>query len=178
MNSQADREKWFQDAYKSLAGPARTYLKSRLGSHYESVAGEIIHDAFLVLFEKIESLPRKQVAPWFFGVLKKKQRKVLRRRRRISNAAIDIGTVEDERRDPRFRDLATSEVQAMCEEVHKLIQSLESPGREVILLRLDGMDYQDIAEVLNLSKENARQLYCRARHTIQNHFATSFECLS
>ena len=53
-------------------------------------------------------------------------------------------------------------------DIQKILSYLEETEREVVLLRItSNMDYKNISEMLNISSDNARQMYSRSIHKIR-----------
>lgn len=50
-----------------------------------------------------------------------------------------------------------------CERLHNLINDLDSKYRDIILLKMLGVDNQEIAEIMDISQDLVRQRYLRAK---------------
>ena len=77
---------------------------------------------------------------------------------------------ELERAAPVVADAATEEESATLERLHALIRQLKPIDRDVMLLYLEGVDGEGIAEVLGISPANVAQKIHRSKKLLKSRF--------
>ncbi len=154
LSARAEAAWWFDE----LRVPVYRYLICNgLGP---ADAEEIVQDTFLRLYRHLSRQgSRPNLRGWIFEVARNAARDRRKSARWQRTVALDPGA---EVADPG----AGPEDQAMREErgrrLAAAIEKLSSQQRECILLRISGLRYREIAEVLGINVASAGELVARA----------------
>ena len=156
----------FHELYPGLC----RFLECLLGGHGRAAAQDLAQEAFLRLHRTgLQSLPGDEARFWLYRVARNlalnelKQRQV---RHRLFNKVVDLFRA---RAPGPEEELERAERQEI---VLEMLQSLPEHQRSALLLReQEGMNYQEIAGVLNVSESKVKVDIFRARATLRNRWA-------
>ena len=183
-----------ESAFTELVGRYHGSLKrfARSFGATEAVAEEIVQETWLGALQGLDSFAgRSSLKGWLFGIVKNQARRRSERERRsapfssLAGAEESVGPVVDSLRfqgadaawpdhwsappraweDPQRR-LASLEAR---EYLREAISSLPERQRTVVVLRdVEGLDSEEVCELLELSEGNQRVLLHRARAALRN----------
>lgn len=169
------------DAYAALYGrySARllSYVHSIVGAD-EEAAGDIFQESFIRLFRERERRQNEEPAPepirnvggWLFRVARNLALNHIRSQRYLAPlpALYDehlLVTVE-EAHSGIFGDADNEDL--LMQAVNSVVQTLPAALREVFILReVNGMSYEETADIVGCSEEAARMRLSRARSAIR-----------
>ena len=129
-------------------------------------AEEVVQDAFIKLWEHLDSLEEAHVLPWLIRVTRNGCLDLLRRRKvqlayATGTGMIDTVTVTEP--DEALTNLG------LRERLRSAIETLKEPHRSLILLReVEGFSYADISEALDLSETQVKVYLHRARRKLRH----------
>ena len=156
---QGDREA-VTELFERLQQPLLNYLYHMLGER--QTAEDIGQEAFIRAFERLDQLgPPWDFKSWLFRIASNLAIDYIRSEKRYMNEeeySLDKPT-------PTLRPIERSVEQAEQRRViHKTLEDLPTAYRQAFILKeINNFSYQEIAQSLNCSYENARQLVHRAR---------------
>lgn len=185
----AGEESAFRELVSRYHGPLRRFAVS-FGAT-DAVADEVVQETWLAALEGIDSFEgRSSLRGWLFGIVKNQARKRAARERRslpfseLQSPEDDAPVIESSRfqgddgcwphhwaapprpwEDPERR-LASLEVR---ERLRKAISALPPRHRVVVALRdVEGLEPDEICELLEISDANQRVLLHRGRTALRN----------
>uniref|UniRef100_A0AB33J055 Sigma-70 family RNA polymerase sigma factor n=1 Tax=Prevotella sp. GTC17253 TaxID=3236793 RepID=A0AB33J055_9BACT len=133
--------------------------------HYvndESIAEDILHDAFIIIFSSIRDLKdEKKLEGWMVTIVRNLALRYLRNTgKTISLSLINTDTLANEPQDTRPRlDL---------EQILSAIESLPNGSREIFRLSvLDGLSHQEISELLGIAPHSSSSQLFRAKKLLR-----------
>lgn len=150
----SDQER-FETLVRSVAEPLRRYVMRRVD---HDLADEVVADALLVMWRRLDDVPAENPLPWCFGVTRLCLNNALRTRRRQQNLVVRIA-----RLDPPLVQPTDAEPVADAE-LHAALNRLSEDDRE--LLRLwawESLTPSEIAVVLAVSANAVSIRLHRAR---------------
>lgn len=188
---QAGSEAAFGELYERHAGSVYGFLVRRLGD--PSLAQELYQEAFLRLHRARDTYdPSRPFRAWIFGIAHNLLTDALRTRSRsLETSSIDeprakLAVSGEERSAPEeFPSDARSpeelaNVHQSATALHRAISALPSDEATVLILaRLEGLSYDDIASILGRSAAATKQLAYRALKRVRAHMiaqATERSC--
>ena len=143
-------------------------------------AAELAQEAFVKVIESIEKFQGKSsFYTWLFRIAVNLTLNQIQRSSRTAARSLDAeemepdGTTSQVLReclsDDRVVDpAAVAQSRELCELAKKSLLQLEEPQRAVVVLRdIEGMDYAQIAEVLNIELGTVRSRLSRARSNLR-----------
>lgn len=139
----------------------------------QTLAEDLVQEAFLAAYH---ALPRfnltRPFAPWFYRIVTNSARmhhRASQRRPAISlDAALEDGAQKDLRQDPTAGPEEQVERNELRREVDRLLATLTSAQREVIVLRYYyGFSDQEIAEIVGCRVPAARQRLYGGLHALK-----------
>jgi RNA polymerase sigma-70 factor, ECF subfamily len=190
-----------EDAFRQLVGRYHGALKgfARTLGAGDAGAEEVVQEAWLVALESLDRFEeRSSIKAWLFGIVKNKaRRRAERDRRTVPFSAVPTseegeGPVVDPARfqsgdgcwpghwnvaprpwhDPERR-LASLEARAQLREA---IAELPERQRVVVALRdVEGLDPEEVCELLEISEGNQRVLLHRGRAAIRDRLEEHFD---
>ena len=131
-------------------------------------ANDVLQDVFVLLFRKIQKFRARSVfASWVYRITVNLSLDHLRRRRRNplwAGGAVPLDSIEDEGR--RLRPDRAADLRDLEEHVQRALEMLSDRLRIAVVLRyLEGLSYQEIAEILGCSLGTVKSRLNRA-HTV------------
>jgi RNA polymerase sigma-70 factor (ECF subfamily) len=145
--------KWIEEQFTTLERPLVAYTRRHLGGDVE-VAREIVQEAFAKLCVQAWPEIQLRVTAWMYKTCRHHAIDITRRNGRIAMLQLgnNISSLHDGSRQAAQCPVELSdELSAM----RHWIETLTDQQQEVLRLRLkDGLSYQQIAEVTNLSASN------------------------
>jgi RNA polymerase sigma-70 factor (ECF subfamily) len=136
------------------------------------VAEDIVQETFLRVFRKRRDYKAiANFSTWIFTIAGNLAKSELRRRKRWRFLSIDA-TDEEEKtfdiQDPGMRPDRITAVRMLNENVQSSIDMLQSKYKEALILRdIEGMSYQQIAEVIGVPVGTVKSRVNRARLKLQ-----------
>ncbi|MDB5033449.1 MAG: hypothetical protein JWQ98_690 [Chlorobi bacterium] len=174
------------DAYSALyaryAARLLSYIHSIVGAD-EPAAEDLFQECFIRLFRERGRCSTghaeliKNVGGWLFRVARNLSLNYLRSRRNLTQ----LPTVPDEHllisieeaHSDLFGDADNEEL--LMEAVNRVVETLPAGLREVFILReVNGMSYEETADIIGCSEEAARMRLSRARGAIRRALQTLF----
>ncbi len=144
-------------------------------------AAELTQETFVKVIESIEKFKgRSSFYTWLFRIAVNLTLNHCQRNARTATRSLDAEEPEQDGApqqvlkeflsDERAADPAVlAQSQELCELARKLLLELEEPQRAVVVLRdIEGMDYAQIAEVLNIELGTVRSRLSRARSNLRD----------
>lgn len=177
VNKTINADKWIENYQIYLFN----YTKSRIQNHHD--VEEIIQDTFLAALKSKDKFQnRSSERTWLTAILKHKIIDYYRRKSSKKGKIERYSLSHDEYQDNYHYDVAISQPEECIlsnvnlENVECILDDALSriPDSQSKVLRLrvyDQMNTEEICDKLNISKNNAWVLMCRARKTIATHFA-------
>lgn len=152
----------FQKVYEEYAQPVYRFLLSLTGS--EDLAEELLQETFYQAFQHIDRFEgRCNLYTWLCQIGKNAWIKECRRNRRYSETAWDELTITTSGLSLEEQAINADEYRR----VHKAIQRLEDPYRDVFVLHaIGGIKLKEIAFIYEKSESWARVTYFRAKQQI------------
>jgi RNA polymerase sigma factor (sigma-70 family) len=138
-----------------------SFLQARVGDR--AIAEDIIQDAFVRNFSRIESLPEEAVVPWFYTALRNA---VIDRHRRqeVESRRLDEFAHELERRETAPEDVERE----ICACVSRLASTLKPEYAEALAaVDVEGRTVKDFAAAEGLTANNASVRIHRARQALK-----------
>lgn len=136
------------------------------------VAEDIVQETFLRVFRKRRDYKAiANFSTWIFTIAGNLAKSELRRRKRWRFLSIDA-TDEEEKsfdiQDPGMRPDRITAVRMLNESVQDSIDKLQSKYKEALILRdIEGMSYQQIAEIIGVPVGTVKSRVNRARLKLQ-----------
>lgn len=142
---QTPKELRFREDYNRLVQPIFRYIYYKCGDRAE--AQDLTQECFVKYWEKLETVDVKGSSSYVYmiasNLLANKYNKD-----KIKLKFRDSIVIEDEKQDPQY----LLEYQDCKEKLASLISEMPPTQREVLLMhRIDGMKYKEIAEKLSIS---------------------------
>ncbi|HEY2093634.1 MAG TPA: sigma-70 family RNA polymerase sigma factor [Thermoanaerobaculia bacterium] len=143
-----------EDLYERYAGDVRRFALGLSGN--EAMADEITCDTFVRAWMATERIHLPTVKSYLFAIARNLYRDVQRREARHAQLDNDM---PDTRVSAQERMERSEEANAVL----AALQQLPEMDRAVLLMRADGMPYEQIAETLGIPADGARVRVHRAR---------------
>lgn len=167
--------------YRRYNARVLNYIQSLIGRE-DRGADDLFQETFLRLFrersrhDSLAQAPIKNVGGWLFRVARNLTLNYIRSARYLtdfpSNDEILFTTVEEAHAD-LFGDGWDEE--SLLRAVKSVVETLPSGLREVFILReVNGMSYEETAEIVGCSEEAARMRMSRARSAIRKALQSFF----
>jgi RNA polymerase sigma-70 factor (ECF subfamily) len=151
-----DVERLFREYHTTLV----RYLTRRLGDR--DWAEEVAQETFLRALRQENILNERA---WLFAVatnlVRDDARKETRRRKHLALLAQEVRAVEEQ--EPEPSELERAEEAAIA---RKAVEQLAERDRLALLMREEGLDYDEIAEALKLSRGSIGTTLARARRRL------------
>jgi RNA polymerase sigma-70 factor, ECF subfamily len=149
----------FEAVYKQFREPLKAFITKRI--HNEASAEDMVHDVFLKIHDRIESLKEPDKLPaWIYQIAR--------------NSVIDSYRKRQQTLDSsELPELEQSEVIQTPEDLNRVVQSmvekLPSQDKEALLLSdFQGLKQAEIAERLGISLSGAKSRIQRARKKLKD----------
>ncbi len=160
--AQSDRHAFeclFRLLYPQLVRYAVQYTKSK------SVAGDIVQDAFVVLWEKREETdPDRSLRSYLYTIVRNR---ALNHIRDHSGRTVELDQVSDVQLQAPESSDKYAEPELRKQLVHEWIKNLPERQQEAFKLsRFEGLDHDEIAEVMDISS-----------NTVNNHIVAALRNL-
>jgi RNA polymerase sigma-70 factor (ECF subfamily) len=157
-----DVERLFREYHTTLV----RYLTRRLGDRDWAV--EVAQETFLRALRQENILNERA---WLFAVatnlVRDDARKETRRRKHLALLAQEVRAVEEQ--EPEPSELERAEEAAIA---RKAVEQLAERDRLALLMREEGLDYDEIAEALKLSRGSIGTTLARARRRLVHIYET------
>jgi RNA polymerase sigma factor (sigma-70 family) len=125
----------------------------------EEAANDIVQDCFLKLWQNREKVDPQKVKPWLFAVANNAMINWLK----ISSRK---AVLEEGAQMPRIYQQHRFDMKAILERV---LNELPPIQKSIILLRdLEGYEYREIGDILNLSETQVKVYLFRGRQKVKN----------
>ncbi|OFY50263.1 MAG: hypothetical protein A2W85_16000 [Bacteroidetes bacterium GWF2_41_31] len=149
----------YKNYYKAMYHTANRILENPVE------AEDVMQEAFIDAFQKISQLSDEQsFGAWLKRIVINKALDVIKREKTIQSyrEMIQHEILEDEEVDDQEPDL-----QYQLREVQLAMQNIPDQYRIVLSLHLfEGMDYEEMGQILNLEYNNVKTKYSRARQRL------------
>lgn len=176
---QQDNATAFEELMFRFQGRVQSLFRHILGNR--ELAEDLTQDVFLRVFRARKSYqPSAKFSTWLFAIANNvalNQLRTQRRKPEIQFGGEASGTLADDVFGPAETMTAASETMPvrqldkteLREMVHLAIEALNERQRMAVLLnRFEGMNYADIAEVMEMSPQAVKSLLCRAHVQLKN----------
>lgn len=154
--------KAFEALVRRYQEPLLNFIYRYVGDR--STAEDLAQEVFIRVFQAAARFePRARVSTWIFKIACNLSMNEVKRRRRM--AAVDLETVVEFLPPPDFGHAADRELKV---DVMTAMGQLPEKQRAALLLRAnEGLSYQEIAEVMELSVPGVESLLFRARRNLK-----------
>ncbi|GAA4975142.1 RNA polymerase sigma factor [Algibacter aquimarinus] len=140
-------------------------------------AEDIMQDSFLVAFTKLDTLKDLKIfGAWLKRIVINNSIYHYKKNSKYQEVALDdmLYKVEDNsnsiNNDYEFTNLK-------AKQVLKTLKTLKDNYRIALTLNLiEGYDYEEISEIMNISNSNCRTTISRAKENLRKKFETTLEC--
>jgi len=131
----------------------------------QEIAEELCHDAFIKLYDRLDSFPdNNQAKYWMIRVCKNHALNHVKRKQR-ERKAYERVLVEPKREIKTGEELVMNEVTR--EMVRKALEKLPPKMKEVLMMKEYGeLNYRDIGKILGISEANVKVRVFRARQKL------------
>jgi RNA polymerase sigma-70 factor (ECF subfamily) len=161
-----DTERLFREYHAMLV----RYLTRRLGDR--DWAEEVAQETFVRALRQ-ESIVNER--SWIFAVannlVRDDARRVSRQRRQLELMAAEVR--EEEQGQPEETRELTPEMAQQSADARRALETLAERDRQALLMKEEGLDYGEIAEVLGIEKSSVGTTLSRARRRL----AETYEAL-
>jgi RNA polymerase sigma-70 factor (ECF subfamily) len=161
-----DTERLFREYHAMLV----RYLTRRLGDR--DWAEEVAQETFVRALRQ-ESIVNER--SWIFAVannlVRDDARRISRQRRQLELMAADAR--EEEQGQPEEAQELTPEMAQQSADARRALETLAERDRQALLMKEEGLDYGEIAEVLGIEKSSVGTTLSRARRRL----AETYEAL-
>ena len=161
-----DVERLFREYHATLV----RYLTRRLGDR--DWAEEVAQETFVRALRQDTIMNERS---WVFAVannlVRDDARKVSRQRRHLELMAAEAR--ESEQESPEEQQEITAEMAQETADARRALESLAERDRQALLMKEEGLDYGEIAEVLGIEKSSVGTTLSRARRRL----AETYEAL-
>jgi RNA polymerase sigma-70 factor (ECF subfamily) len=162
----------FEELFERHHAAIHRYVARRLS---RTCADDVAAQAFCIAFDRrrqlIEQRPDCPVAAWLFGIATNLVRRHRRDERRQLRAYARLGAA-DAGADPQGDADARLDARRAAPQVARALAALSRDERDVLLLyALADLDYQGIAEALEIPIGTVRSRLARARTRARRHLA-------
>lgn len=140
-------------------------------------AEDVMQDAFLDAFKKIDSYKGSgSFGSWLKRIVVNKSIDALRAKKEMLNLNEEITSTEEIEDTAAEDEAYINNTFTRLEEIRSAIDSLPDHHKIIIsLFLLEGYDHQEIAQILNISYNNARARYFRAKKKLLEEIIRSGE---
>jgi len=148
------------------------YVYSQFNNYDEAL--DIAQDIFIMTMEALKSFRREsKFSTWFYSIMVNYCKNYRKKSRRYNTVAINAVKdddeyeiqIPDERADPENDVVMEDSLRIVKEE----IQKLPDDYRDVLILRdIDGLTYNEIAEILSINLSNVKVRIHRGRELLKN----------
>jgi RNA polymerase sigma-70 factor (ECF subfamily) len=147
----------FETIYEQFRNPLKAFIAKRI--HDEAAAEDMVHDVFLKIHERIESLKEPDKLPaWIYQIARNSIVDSYRRKQIITSP--DLSQFEQNEIIETPEDLNRV--------VRSMIEKLSDQDKEVLLLSdFEGIKQADIAQRLGISVSGAKSRVQRARKKLK-----------
>lgn len=154
-----DMKKMCEEYYQTVYG----YLVSITNGDYE-LAGELTQETFYRAIKNAKNFREEcKMSTWLCQIAKFAFYQHLERKQRKKEVSMD-DAIELAARQQLEKDYIASEQKL---EIYKQIQKLQTPMKDVLLLRLSGeLSFREIGEILGKSENWARVTFYRGKQMI------------
>jgi RNA polymerase sigma-70 factor (ECF subfamily) len=162
---------WIKGVLDRYERPLVAYARRWVGEL--ETARDIVQDCFLRLCRQDRAKVAEHVGSWLYAVCRNRALDHLRKEGRMRTAEPEIFATLPDREDSPAEAVARDET---VDRLHALVE--EFPAREQEVLRLkftEGLSYQAIAEVLDLTVTNVGWILHSCVRKLQDHFAVRAE---
>jgi RNA polymerase sigma-70 factor (ECF subfamily) len=161
-----DTERLFREYHAMLV----RYLTRRLGDR--DWAEEVAQETFVRALRQ-ESIVNER--SWIFAVannlVRDDARRVSRQRRHLEVMAAEVR--EEEQGQPEETRELTPEMAQQSADARRALETLAERDRQALLMKEEGLDYDEIAEILGIEKSSVGTTLSRARRRL----AETYEAL-
>ncbi len=161
-----DTERLFREYHAMLV----RYLTRRLGDR--DWAEEVAQETFVRALRQ-ESIVNER--SWIFAVannlVRDDARRASRQRRQLELMAVEVR--EEEQGQPEETQELTPEMAQQAADARRALETLAERDRQALLMKEEGLDYGEIAEVLGIEKSSVGTTLSRARRRL----AETYEAL-
>ena len=148
------------------------YVYSQFNNYDEAM--DISQDIFIMALEALKSFRREsKFSTWFYSIMVNYCKNYRKKSRRYNTVPISASKDEeeyelqlpDERSDPEKDVILSDSLRIVKEEIHEL----PADYRDVLILRdIEGLTYNEIAEILNIKLSNVKVRIHRGRELLKN----------
>ncbi|WP_019850893.1 sigma-70 family RNA polymerase sigma factor [Desulfitobacterium sp. PCE1] len=130
----------------------------------EDCAQDLAQETFLRAFVNIGTRPNHNISAWLHTIARNLCNDYWRKNKRISNSELLLKDAL-ECKDIALKPLAAIENEETAEQIYKVLNLLKSEQRRALILReIEGLSYDDAAEIMGISVSAYTSLLSRARN--------------
>ncbi len=141
----------------------------------DSQAEDVTQDVFLAIQRSISSYdPERRLSPWVFTIATNQVRDHWRARQRVDPLERARLDEEDARPDPPAREagpLPTLERAELARTLAAAIEALPESLRTTLVLRQEGLSFEEIARLVERNETAVRKRYSRALEELRERLA-------
>lgn len=139
-----------------------------VGSSHEAL--DVLQDTFIQVLGKIDTLRDPQhFFTWLYRIAFNRAMTKQRNRKPTVSIDYDNSQIADELEDDQAAAADRLQVEELQRRVLEAVSKLEQPFRQVIVLReMEDLDYETIAEILEISVGTVRSRLHRARNQLRD----------
>ena len=158
--SQREKHEFFESLHKDMVRPCLAASYNLL--HDWHVAEECVQEAFVVLWEKLDSIETDaDIARWLFATVRHRGLKALAKRDRQALSISDFTIAALDKLSERCPGSQSDE---SLDELYALMSALTPSERTIFIFHaINGLSFKEISEVLGCDPAAVRQRMCRAR---------------
>ena len=170
MKTEEDREK-AAEIYRLYRGTMLYTAKSIL--HETHLAEDAVSEAFIKIinnFEKINIIDCDQTRSFIVIIVRSVALDILRRQNRTQTISLEDYRDYGDSKEPVFEDVSAREA---CSRIADCIARLNKNYSDILYLKIEmGYSYEEIAEILGITQENAKMRLSRARKALKEQLRT------
>lgn len=162
----------FSKIVKKYQDKTFKYVYSKFNNYDEAM--DITQEIFIMTMEALGSFRKEsKFSTWFYSIMVNYCKNYHKKRARLFTFPINIARGEDEydlqiadeREDPEGAVIMGDSLRIVREEIHQLPEDY----REILILRdIDGLSYNEIADILGINLSNVKVRIHRGREFLKN----------
>ncbi|MCH7512785.1 MAG: RNA polymerase sigma-70 factor [Bacteroidetes bacterium] len=156
---------WFEDLFRTHFAPLCQFAMNFTGSDLDD-AKEIVHDVFIKVWEKMDSLPPDvNYKSYLYKSVNNRGLNFIRDRKKL----VQLDQISEEKYSSSLAEMEEKELERAIE---LAIHSLPDKCREVFeLSRYEGLTYKSIAEKMAVSVKTVEAQMSKALRLLREHLA-------
>ncbi|MCT4590999.1 MAG: sigma-70 family RNA polymerase sigma factor [Carboxylicivirga sp.] len=156
MTKQAEFESIYEAYYPKVFRLCSGYASGR-----DDWAKETAQDVFITVWNKLETLNDQKALPaWIYRIAFNTCMKRLKERKHQA-------VLSDQLPDPAYSPEQQSEANEMIQKIHRALAHVSVDEKNLILLMLEGLENDDISDILGISRSHLRVKMHRTRQKLK-----------